>query len=95
MSGADSNRGLEALWDDHARFDPLWAVLACDKKRGRAWDLRDFMRQGEREIAPMHGISREVVVNRLEGKGSESIEIEDDPRAGHEWLSYRYFVRKV
>lgn len=51
MSGADSNRGLEALWDDHARFDPLWAVLAYDKKRGRAWDLRDFMRQGEREIA--------------------------------------------
>ncbi|MBK9242748.1 MAG: hypothetical protein IPL75_21370 [Acidobacteria bacterium] len=53
MTEHSAHRGLPALWDDHARFDPLWAVLSSDDKRHRAWDLRDFMKQGEREIRPM------------------------------------------
>lgn len=51
MSGSSEFDRLRALWDDHARVDPLWAVLALDDKRDRSWDLRDFMKQGEREIA--------------------------------------------
>lgn len=42
---------LSALWDEHARRDPLWAVLAYDDKKSRGWALRDFMKLGEREIA--------------------------------------------
>ena len=40
-----------ALWDAHAQTDPLWAVLSAPDKRGRRWRLREFMQDGEREIA--------------------------------------------
>src|SRR5439155_23079905 len=37
-------------WDSHARRDPLWAILSEPTKKGRQWDLQDFLRTGEREI---------------------------------------------
>ena len=40
-----------AYWDRHARKDPMWAVLSDPAKKGRRWDLQEFMRNGEREIA--------------------------------------------
>lgn len=40
-----------AVWDAHASADPLWAVLSLDDKKGRRWQLQEFMKTGEREIA--------------------------------------------
>jgi len=40
----------QRYWDDHAATDPLWAVLSFPDKRGR-WNLQEFMKTGEREIA--------------------------------------------
>ena len=40
-----------AYWDRHAQKDPMWAVLSDPAKKGRKWDLQEFMRNGEREIA--------------------------------------------
>lgn len=42
---------LRALWNDLAEQDALWAVLAFDDKKDQRWDLREFMKVGEREIA--------------------------------------------
>ena len=40
-----------SFWDAHARADPLWAVLSDPAKRGRTWQLQEFMKNGEREIS--------------------------------------------
>lgn len=40
-----------SYWDEHAASDPLWAVLSFPDKRGGRWNLREFMKTGEREIA--------------------------------------------
>ena len=48
---SEERRDGRALWDAHAATDPLWAVLSDPDKRGRRWTLREFMRNGEREIA--------------------------------------------
>ena len=47
-----------AYWDRHARNDPMWAVLSDPAKKGRKWDLQEFMRNGEREIALLWHRSR-------------------------------------
>jgi SAM-dependent methyltransferase len=46
MDGVDS----QAYWNQHAAIDPLWAVLSFPDKRGK-WNLQEFMKTGEREIA--------------------------------------------
>jgi SAM-dependent methyltransferase len=38
-------------WDRHAASDPLWAVLSFPEKSDGRWTLREFMRNGEREVA--------------------------------------------
>lgn len=38
-------------WERHARTDPMWAVLSDPAKKGRKWNVREFMANGEREIA--------------------------------------------
>jgi len=39
------------FWDNHAKRDPLWAILSDPSKTGRRWDLADFMATGRREIS--------------------------------------------
>jgi SAM-dependent methyltransferase len=39
------------LWDDFAKYDPLWAILSDPTKAGRRWDLRRFLETGRREIS--------------------------------------------
>ena len=41
----------QEYWDQHAATDPLWTVLAFPDKSGGRWDLSEFMKTGEREIA--------------------------------------------
>jgi len=40
-----------ALWDGHARRDPLWAILSDPSKRNGKWDLGRFFQTGVGEIA--------------------------------------------
>ena len=48
---ARSLRGNRQAWNDWGSIDPLWAILTePDLKHGR-WDLEQFWRFGEDEIA--------------------------------------------
>lgn len=48
-----------AYWERQARTDPMWAVLSDPAKKGRKWNLREFMANGEREIALLwHQLAR-------------------------------------
>ena len=37
-------------WEEHAQFDPLWAILSADEKLGRQWDVYDFFSIGAHDI---------------------------------------------
>jgi hypothetical protein len=41
---------------------------------------------------PMHGVHREEVMEIIRGHGARLAYLEEDRRAGPEWVSYRYFV---
>lgn len=45
-----SLRQLSKTWDTFGRQDPLWAILSHDDKRGKRWDLAEFMDTGRTEI---------------------------------------------
>lgn len=45
-------------------------------------------------VMEMYGIPRPEVVGLLESCGARVLESEEDPVAGEEWLSYRYFAAK-
>jgi len=38
-------------WEDLGDLDPCWAILACPGRRFGRWDLDEFFRSGEQEIA--------------------------------------------
>jgi len=38
-------------WEDLAKIDPCWAILADPRKKFRRWDLDEFFLTGEREIS--------------------------------------------
>jgi ubiquinone/menaquinone biosynthesis C-methylase UbiE len=38
-------------WDDLGHVDPLWAIITVADRRFGRWDLDEFMRTGDREIA--------------------------------------------
>jgi SAM-dependent methyltransferase len=42
---------LKRNWDEFGKRDPLWAILTAPHKRNRKWDLDEFFRTGEKEIA--------------------------------------------
>jgi len=42
---------LRDVWEAHARYDPLWAILSDSSKKGRKWDLKLFFETGHREIS--------------------------------------------
>lgn len=46
----DALTRLQAVWENHAKEDPLWAILTDSAKIGRKWDLAEFFQTGEREI---------------------------------------------
>jgi SAM-dependent methyltransferase len=52
----------QRYWDDHAATDPLWAVLSFPDKRGR-WNVQEFMKTGEREIALLFHRFAELQLN--------------------------------
>ena len=41
----------QAVWEAQAQADPLWAVLSEPDKRGRGWNVVDFMATGEEHVA--------------------------------------------
>jgi ubiquinone/menaquinone biosynthesis C-methylase UbiE len=44
-------RELQRNWDEWARTDPLYAVLAHPEKKGAKWDPEDFLATGRQEVA--------------------------------------------
>ena len=42
---------LKEHWEAYGRSDPLWAVLSEPGLQGNRWDLEEFLRRGEREVA--------------------------------------------
>jgi len=44
-------RRLREDWEDLARLDPLWAILSDSRHRHGGWELDDFLRTGDVEIA--------------------------------------------
>jgi SAM-dependent methyltransferase len=41
----------QELWDDHARHDPLWAILSEPAKKGGRWNTERFFQTGVAEIS--------------------------------------------
>src|SRR5690348_4335708 len=41
---------LRRVWETLGRDDPLWAVLSQADKRGRRWDLDEFLATGNLEV---------------------------------------------
>jgi len=44
---------LARLWERNASTDALWAILALPGKEGRRWDVDEFFRTGERDVAEL------------------------------------------
>jgi SAM-dependent methyltransferase len=44
---------LQRNWDALGRADPLWANQFVPSKKGNRWDLEEFFRTGEREVAEL------------------------------------------
>ena len=42
---------VREVWEDHARSDPLWAILSEPDKRGGRWELDAFLEEGRSEIS--------------------------------------------
>jgi SAM-dependent methyltransferase len=42
---------LQRHWDEFGRRDPYWAILTDPAKKDNKWDLEEFFRTGEREVA--------------------------------------------
>ncbi|MEA3189275.1 MAG: hypothetical protein QOD99_3105, partial [Chthoniobacter sp.] len=43
-------RRLQSVWENHAKEDPLWAILTGPDKVGRKWNLTEFLQTGVYEI---------------------------------------------
>jgi len=43
-------KDLEDIWEAHARYDPLWAILSDPTKKDRGWEIDRFFASGEREV---------------------------------------------
>ncbi len=41
---------LEGIWEAHARYDPLWAILSDPAKKNRGWEIDRFFASGQREV---------------------------------------------
>lgn len=52
---------LEQHWNALGEEDPLWAILSDPTKRGRAWDLAEFLATARSEVADLFA--------ELEGRG--------------------------
>jgi SAM-dependent methyltransferase len=46
MPGERDLESLQAVWDEHGRVDPMWAVLSDEGRRGGQWGLDDFFASG-------------------------------------------------
>ncbi len=46
-------RALQRNWDALGRADPLWAIRFDPSKKGNRWDVEEFFRTGEHEVAAL------------------------------------------
>jgi SAM-dependent methyltransferase len=54
-------RALRRHWNEYGRSDPLWAILTAPDKKGRRWDIAEFLLTGRDEIA--------ALIAYLDGRG--------------------------
>jgi SAM-dependent methyltransferase len=66
----------------------------ADRLRNGAYGLFARRILGSARVMEMYGIPRAEVVAQLESRGARVIEVEEDPIAGEQWLSYRYYVTR-
>lgn len=45
-----NTKDLEEIWEAHARYDPLWAILSDPTKKNRGWEIDRFFASGDREV---------------------------------------------
>jgi SAM-dependent methyltransferase len=60
----DAPLDSQRYWDRYAASDPLWAVLAFPDKSGGRWELQEFMKTGEREVALLYHRIDELQLTR-------------------------------
>ena len=58
---------LRSTWRVLGEQDPLWAILSRPDKRGNRWDIDEFFRSGEAEIAGIENYRASL--NRPERRG--------------------------
>jgi SAM-dependent methyltransferase len=51
---------LQAVWDEHGRVDPLWAVLSNEGQRGGHWDPSSFFANGAAHAAYVMSVLSDV-----------------------------------
>jgi len=54
---------LRKNWDRFGRTDPLWAIITWPDKRGNRWQLDEFLRTGEADIAKVMNNIRSLGIN--------------------------------
>lgn len=62
---------LQQVWDEWARFDPLWAILSDPTKSDRRWDVESFLATGRQEIEE---VMRELDARRFEVPRGRSLD---------------------
>jgi SAM-dependent methyltransferase len=53
-------RALQRNWDALGRADPLWAIRFDPSKKGNRWDVEEFFRTGEGEVAALLASLRQL-----------------------------------
>ncbi len=55
-------------WETLGRKDPLWAILSDPQRRGGGWDVEEFFRSGESQIAELFARLNELGVAPKPGR---------------------------
>jgi SAM-dependent methyltransferase len=66
-----TNRRHASAWEDWGQLDPLWSNLTEPGLEGRRWDLGEFWKVGEREIA---GVMRTAERHGLPKRREEALD---------------------
>lgn len=88
---------LHVTEDSPEAGPPLWRM---DEREIPAYDDADLdvpashASPAEPPSFPMYGIPRPKVLQAVIEAGGRVVHVDDDPRAGTEWQSYRYIVRR-
>jgi ubiquinone/menaquinone biosynthesis C-methylase UbiE len=46
-------RSQKKMWESLAEFDPMWAILTTEGKKGRKWNPEEFFQHGKSEVSAL------------------------------------------